>query len=149
MLQKTLLNIEGMGRDLYPKINIWDVAKPELERIFRERYGVRRTASRVGRELPAWLARSPEVPSLVLEALRFAARGRISAQLDSDELAGIESQLRSQNRRIPGAVLAAGLLIASAVLAAFDVGPWLEEHSIPAMVGFLLAAGTGWLALRR
>jgi len=149
MLQKTLLNIEGMGRDLYPKINIWDVAKPELERIFRERYGVRRTASKVGRELPAWLARGPEVPNLVLDALRFAARGRISAELDSDELAGIEDQLRSQNRRIPRAVLAAGLLIASAVLAAFEVGPWMEEHSIPAMVGFMLAAGIGWLSLRR
>ena len=43
MLQKTLLNIEGMGRDLYPKINIWDVAKPELERIFRERGVVQKT----------------------------------------------------------------------------------------------------------
>ena len=149
MLQKTLLNIEGMGRDLYPKINIWDVAKPELERIFRERYGVRRTASKVGRELPAWLARGPEVPNLVLDALRFAARGRISAQLDSDELAGIENQLRSQNRRIPGAVLACGVLVASAILAAFDVGPFLEDHSLPALVGFAFAAGIGWLSLKR
>ncbi len=149
MLQKTLLNIEGMGRDLYPKINIWDVAKPELERIFRERYGVRRTASKVGRELPAWLARGPEVPNLVLEALRFAARGRITAQLDSDDLAGIEEQLQSQNRRIPGAVLSAGLLIAAAVLAAYDVGPWMQDHSIPAMVGVVVAAAIGWHALRK
>ncbi|MFU8878290.1 MAG: ubiquinone biosynthesis regulatory protein kinase UbiB, partial [Wenzhouxiangellaceae bacterium] len=79
MLQKTLLNIEGMGRDLYPKINIWDVAKPELEKIFRERYGLRRTARKVTRELPAWLARGPEVPNMIHEALKLAARGRIKA----------------------------------------------------------------------
>jgi ubiquinone biosynthesis protein len=148
MLQKTLLNIEGMGRDLYPKINIWDVAKPELERIFRERYGVRRTARKVGRELPSWLARSPEVPKMVHEALRYAARGRINAHLDSDELAGIEQHLRSQNRRIPSAVLSAGLLIASSVLAAFDVGPWFQDNSVPAMVGFGIAVVVGLQALR-
>ncbi|MFW6341342.1 MAG: 2-polyprenylphenol 6-hydroxylase, partial [Wenzhouxiangella sp.] len=47
MLQKTLLNIEGMGRDLYPKLNIWEVAKPELEGIFRERYGLPQTADKL------------------------------------------------------------------------------------------------------
>jgi ubiquinone biosynthesis protein len=148
MLQKTLLNIEGMGRDLYPKINIWDVAKPELERIFRERYGVRRTAKKVQRELPAWLARGPEVPTLVHEALRFAARGRINARIDSDDLAGIQRHLERHNRRVPGAILSAGLLIASAVLAAYDVGPWLQDYSIPAMVGLAVAGIVGWRALR-
>jgi ubiquinone biosynthesis protein len=148
MLQKTLLNIEGMGRDLYPKINIWDVAKPELERIFRERYGVRRTARKVQRELPAWLARGPEVPTLVHEALRFAARGRINARIDSDDLAGIQRHLERHNRRVPGAILSAGLLIASAVLAAYDVGPWLQDYSIPAMVGLAVAGIVGWRALR-
>ncbi len=148
MLQKTMLNIEGMGRDLYPKINIWDVAKPELERIFRERYGVRRTARKVGRELPAWLARGPEIPNLVHEALRYAARGRVNAHIDSTHLAGIEAHLESQNRRVPAAIMAAGLLVTSAVLAAFDVGPWLQQNSVPAMVGLALAAIVGWQALR-
>jgi ubiquinone biosynthesis protein len=137
-----------MGRDLYPKINIWDVAKPELERIFRERYGVRRTARKVQRELPAWLARGPEVPTLVHEALRFAARGRINARIDSDDLAGIQRHLERHNRRVPGAILSAGLLIASAVLAAYDVGPWLQDYSIPAMVGLAVAGIVGWRALR-
>ena len=148
MLQKTLLNIEGMGRDLYPKINIWDVAKPELERIFRERYGVRRTAKKVQRELPAWLARGPEVPTLVHEALRFAARGRINARIASDDLAGIERHLERHNRRVPGAILSAGLLIASAVLAAYDVGPWLQDHSVPALVGLAVAGIVGWRTWR-
>src|SRR6056297_2976475 len=139
MLQKTLLNIEGMGRDLYPKINIWDVAKPELESIFRERYGIGKTAKKLGRELPAWLARGPEIPNLIHDALKFASSGKINARIASEDLEAIEQQLRRHNRRTPGAIFAAGLLIASSVLAAFDVGPFLREHSIPAMAGFAVS----------
>jgi len=139
MLQKTLLNIEGMGRQLYPKINIWDVAKPELERIFRERYGFRRTAAKVTRELPSWLARGPELPNLVLETLKLAARGRINAHIASDDLARIEQHIGTHNRRVPGAILSAGLLVASSVLAGYQVGPWLAGHSVPAIIGFAAA----------
>ena len=148
MLQKTLLNIEGMGRDLYPKINIWEVAKPELEKIFRERYGVKRTARRLGRELPAWLASAPEVPGFALDALKHAAKGQFRARLESDDLERISASLNTHNRGTPGSVLTAGLLIASSVLAAFDVGPFLDEHSIPAMIGFAFSALIAWRAMR-
>ena len=139
MLQKTLLNIEGMGRDLYPRINIWDVAKPELESIFRERYGIRKTAKKLGRELPSWVARGPEIPSLIHDALKFASSGKINARIASEDLEAIDHQLQRHNRRTPGAILSAGLLIASSVLAAFDVGPFLEEHSVPAIIGFSIS----------
>jgi len=148
MLQKTLLNIEGMGRDLYPKINIWDVAKPELERIFRERYGIKRTARRIGREIPAWLSSAPEVPGFALDALKHAARGQFRARLESEDLEKIAASLKTHNRGTPGAVLTAGLLIASSVMAAFDVGPFLSEHSVPAMIGFAFSALIAWRAMR-
>jgi hypothetical protein len=86
---------------------------------------------------------------MIHEALRHASTGRIKAQLDSDELAGIERQLRSQNRRISSAVLSAGLLIASAVLAAYDVGPWFQDNSVPALIGFGIALLVGLQAMRR
>lgn len=149
MLQKTLLNIEGMGRDLYPKINIWDVAKPELESIFRERYGIGKTARKVGRELPSWLARGPEIPNLVHETLKLAARGRINATIASEDLDRIGGHLARHNRRVPGAILTAGLLIASSVLAAYDVGPWFQTHSLPAMIGFAAALFIGIRTFRR
>jgi len=139
MLQKTLLNIEGMGRDLYPKLNIWDVAKPELESIFRERYGIRKTARKVSRDLPSWIAQGPEIPNLIHDALKFASSGRINARIASEDLEAIDHQLQRHNRRTPGAIFAAGLLIASSVLAAFDVGPFLQEHSVPAIIGFAVS----------
>ncbi|MFN2333511.1 MAG: AarF/UbiB family protein [Wenzhouxiangellaceae bacterium] len=149
MLQKTLLNIEGMGRELYPKINIWEVAKPELESIFRERYGFAKTARKVGRELPSWLARSPDIPNMVHEALRLAARGQIKARIDSSDLNQINQQMQRHNRRVPGAILSAGLLISGSMLAAFDVGPWLQTHSLPAIGAFIAAAVIGWRTLDR
>ncbi|MDT8438279.1 MAG: ubiquinone biosynthesis regulatory protein kinase UbiB [Wenzhouxiangellaceae bacterium] len=149
MLQKTLLNIEGMGRDLYPKINIWDVAKPELERIFRERYGLGRTAKKVTREFPAWLARGPELPNLVLESLRIAARGRFTAHIDSDDLARIERRIADGNHRVPGAIITAGLTVAASLLAAYDVGPWFQTHSLPATACFAVALAVAWKTLRR
>ncbi|GAB4177140.1 MAG: ubiquinone biosynthesis regulatory protein kinase UbiB [Wenzhouxiangellaceae bacterium] len=148
MLQKTLLNIEGMGRELYPKLNIWEVAKPELERIFRERYGIRRTARRVGRELPSWMARSPEVPELVLAALKRAASGQFESRIRSEDLRRIEARLEHHNRRLPAAVLSAGLLVCAAIMAAFEVGPLWQMHSIPALTGVVLGLLIGWRAWR-
>ena len=144
MLQKTLLNIEGMGRDLYPKLNIWDVAKPELEDIFRQRYGLGRTAQKLGRELPGWLARGPEIPGLIHEALKFASQGQIRARIDSDDLEHINQRLHSHNRRTPGAIVAAGFLIAAALLAAYDVGPFVRGLSIPSLMSFGASALLIW-----
>ncbi|MDT8408236.1 MAG: ubiquinone biosynthesis regulatory protein kinase UbiB [Wenzhouxiangellaceae bacterium] len=148
MLQKTLLNIEGMARDLYPQINIWEVAKPELESIFRARYGIRKTAEKVGRELPSWLARGPEIPNMIHEALKLAARGQINAHINSDDLAEISQRIDRHNRSVPSAILSAGLLVAASVLAAYDVGPWLQTHSLPAMAGFALAIIVAWRSFR-
>ncbi|MEM1082325.1 MAG: ubiquinone biosynthesis regulatory protein kinase UbiB, partial [Pseudomonadota bacterium] len=148
MLQKTLLNIEGMGRDLYPKLNIWAVAKPELEDIFRQRYGLGRTAEKLGRELPGWLARGPEIPGLVHEALKFASQGQFRAKIDSEDLARIDLQLRGHNRRTPSAIVAAGLLVAGSLLAGYGVGPFVQNLSIPALITFGVSALLIWRVWR-
>ncbi len=148
MLQKTLLNIEGMGRDLYPRINIWEVAKPELESIYRERYGLPRTAQRISRQLPGMLARSPELPTLIYEYLKLAGSGHIRTRIDSGDLAELAAQLGQHNQRLPGAILAAGLIIAGAVLAGYQVGPLWQEVSIIGASSAVLGLLIGWRALR-
>jgi len=148
MLQKTLLNIEGMGRDLYPKLNIWEVAKPELEGIYRERYGLPRTAEKIGRQLPGLLARSPEVPHLIFEALKLAAAGKLRARIDSDELERLGVQVGQHNRRLPGAILAAGFIIAAAVLAGYQVPPLAADYSLPALGSLAIGLFVAWRSLR-
>ncbi|AKS42716.1 ubiquinone biosynthesis regulatory protein kinase UbiB [Wenzhouxiangella marina] len=148
MLQKTLLNIEGMGRDLYPKINIWEVAKPELESIYQERYGLPRTAQRIRRQLPGMLARSPELPTLIYEYLKMAGSGHIRTRIDSSDLAELAEELGQHNRRLPGAIVAAGLIVAGAVLAGYQVGPLWQDISIAGGVSALLGLIIGWRSWR-
>jgi ubiquinone biosynthesis protein len=116
MLQKTLLNIEGMARDLYPQLNIWEVAKPELEGIFAERYGLPRTARRIGRELPGWLARSPELPLLVHDYLKKATSGELRTRIDPADLERLYGQSVDSQIRLAAGLLAAALIIGGSVL---------------------------------
>jgi len=148
LLQKTLLNIEGLGRELHPKINIWEVAKPELERIYRQRYGLPRTARRLSRQLPEMLARSPDLPALVYDFLKSAGTGQLQARIDSDDLTRLAAGISQPSRRVPLAVLAAGLLIAAAILGAYSVGPGLFGHSAPALVSGAAGVISACLALR-
>ena len=148
MLQKTLLNIEGMGRDLYPKLNIWEVAKPELEGIYRERYGLPQTAERIGRQLPSLLARSPEVPHMLYEALKLASTGKLRTHIDSRDLEQMGRAVGQHNRRVPGAILASGLIIAGAVLAGYQVPPIAFDYSVPALIALLAGIATAWKTLR-
>ncbi len=116
MLQKTLLNIEGMARDLYPQLNIWEVAKPELEGIFAERYGLPRTARRIGRELPGWLARSPELPLLVHDYLKKATSGELRPRIDPDEFSRLYQSIDRRNKRLASGIFAASLVIGGSIL---------------------------------
>ncbi|NMW25228.1 2-polyprenylphenol 6-hydroxylase, partial [Rhodanobacter denitrificans] len=82
LLQKTLLNIEGVGRMLDPEIDIWAVAHPVLKRILRERYSPLRTLRDMRKRLPEWLHHAPDFPELVRDALRQIGRGEQRALSD-------------------------------------------------------------------
>jgi len=69
LLQKTLLNIEGLGRQLYPELDLWSTAKPYLERWMRERFGPKAAFREFKRQLPSWLDKGPQIPNLIHGAL--------------------------------------------------------------------------------
>ena len=150
MLQKTLLNIEGMSRQLDPRINIWEVAKPELEAIFADRYGFSATAKNVARRLPVWLSQTPEMPELIRDFLKAGGQGRLSGHIHSEDLDRLAGELGRHNRRLPGAILAGALVISGAVLAGFQVAPLFGagNHSVPAIVAVVLGAVAGWRSWR-
>ena len=70
LLQKTLLNIEGLGRELYPELNLWDTAKPFLEQWIADRYSLQNVSQRLQQEAPALLETLPLLPDLILNRLR-------------------------------------------------------------------------------
>ena len=69
MLQKTLLNIEGLGRDLDANIDLWQTARPFLKRWMSEQLGWRKIAKSVKKELPFIFKTAPEMPRLIHQFL--------------------------------------------------------------------------------
>lgn len=70
LLQKTLLYIEGLGRQLYPQLDLWDTAKPFLQNWLNEQVGVKAFAKSVKQKLPYWREQLVELPEQITEALQ-------------------------------------------------------------------------------
>lgn len=137
MLQKTLLNIEGLGRDLYPELDIWAVAKPELEAIMRDQHGLLHTADKIRRRLPGFLEKTPEMPGLIHRYLRMATRGQISTQLDEETMHQLQQAQDSRQRRMNQTIMGTGLLVAAAAI--FPADGRLELYSLPLWISGLIA----------
>jgi ubiquinone biosynthesis protein len=82
MLQKTLLNIEGLGRELDPDLDLWQTAKPFLERWMDEQVGWRALLRNVRREAPFWAVSLPQIPRLVHRALADDRLGPLQDAID-------------------------------------------------------------------
>ena len=107
MLQKTLLNIEGLGRQLDPQLDLWKTAKPFLERWMSEQVGWRAFAKGLQQEVPHWARTLPQLPRLVHQTLARPPQPAL-APLLSD----LAASQRRQNRLLALiAALLAGLLI--------------------------------------
>jgi ubiquinone biosynthesis protein len=82
LLQKTLLNIEGLGRQLDPDLDLWTTAKPFLERWMREQIGWRGLARSLRHEAPFWAQTLPQLPRLVHRALAEDRLGELRAAVE-------------------------------------------------------------------
>jgi len=142
MLQKTLLNIEGLGRQLDPEIDIWSVAKPELETILRERHNLENISQELRERLPGWLAKAPELPGLVHDFLVKANSGQLLTRTSSEDAALARQEQFVTRRKILHALAGGSLSIPGAILIALETGPWFAwGYSTPGLI--LLALG-GW-----
>lgn len=122
LLQKTLLNIEGVGRQLDPEIDIWAVAKPVLEKILVERYSPQRLAGEFRKRLPEMITRAPDVPRLLHAWLQQQVEGKHELSMRSRDLAELTRIAHGAQKRVVAAVLGSGLLIVAAVLYALEAG---------------------------
>ena len=127
LLQKTLLNIEGLGRQLYPQLDLWETAKPYLERWMREQIGPRAFMKTLRRELPAVLPLLPELPGLMHELLRRQRDGELYIRTgDDEERKSLEHALKAcahqRNGLAAGAALLLGAIAVSLVSRSLDLG---------------------------
>lgn len=113
LLQKTLLNIEGLGRQLDPDLDLWKTAKPFLERWMAEQIGPRGWWERFKAEVPQWSKTMPQLPRLIHQALNSAAR-----PADDGVLIALLQEQRRTNRLLTGAFCLVGGVVIG-VLGAF------------------------------
>ncbi len=109
LLQKTLLNVEGLGRQLDPDLDLWSTAKPFLERWMSEQVGVRGLWERLRNEAPRYAKLLPELPRLLHDAL---AQRTVVASPRAPQLDVLIAEQRRTNRLLQAIIYGGGRLLA-------------------------------------
>jgi ubiquinone biosynthesis protein len=116
LLQKTLLNIEGLGRQLYPELDLWQTAKPFLEKWFHERLGPKAKLNKLIKQFPEFAEQFPEIPSLVYKALNNAASAQQQAEAQQRELVMLRKQLADNHSKTIWTMIISTTIISLIVL---------------------------------
>ena len=127
LLQKTLLNIEGLGRQLYPDLNLWDTAQPFLENWVQERYSPQSMLKRLQHHAPSWLEQLPQLPDAVLDRLQHPQKLDRPVGHRQKQQRAEKKQRRLRQRKRYGLAI---ILFISAVLTAVP-GSWQQLAEIP------------------
>ncbi len=141
LLQKTLLNIEGLGRQLYPELDLWATALPYLERWLRNRITPPGLLRAIQRQLPQWIEQTPEMPDLIYQAFdRIRHLDDVQAAHPAGSSAGGSHNADPPSRK--GRMKWGVALLAGGLLAGTPAGlALLHDLSLPG----LLAAAIGAL----
>jgi 2-octaprenylphenol hydroxylase (EC 1.14.13.-) len=141
LLEKTLLNIEGLGRQLYPELDLWTTAKPYMERWMKDQVGLKGLFDRTRRNLYSVADQVPELPLVAYRMLMAYDKQVRSAKFDQarvreDQTAASEAMLKS----IGGATL----LICATLVLLLGPGHWLPEQAAAGVIVAAYLAGA-WL----
>lgn len=145
LLQKTLLNVEGLGRQLYPELDLWSTAQPFLETWMRKRIGPSGLIKTLQTHLPAWLEQSPEMPQLVHDALLQLRSAGPTEKQNQDTLALLREQQRRADRRWRRGITAVALVAAAIIGTQPEARAWAENAPLWT---WALLAGAGVLVVR-
>jgi ubiquinone biosynthesis protein len=141
LLQKTLLQIEGLGRQLYPDLDLWKTAQPILRDWASDRLSGRNLASQLRRQLPDLSEALRMLPQVLQQAVQQAADGNLRMKVEQPGIEELRAELRASARRRDTTLVGAVTLLGGLVWLAVSFNPW------PGIV--LSAAGVIVIALAR
>ncbi len=145
LLQKTLLNVEGLGRQLYPELDLWQTALPFLEKWQAKRHSPMVVLNKIKDNLPELIEQLPQAPLLIAEALTRQKETTVA-------LAGLRSQLAqrdaAQHKARSGSIKIGVVIM---LLAAVSLHPQAQEliQQLPLFTGLLGFAAVYFLCFRR
>ncbi len=125
LLQKTLLYVEGLGKQLYPDLDLWTTAKPFLEGWLKERLGWRALRKNLREEGVRLVEQLPAIPGLLHDVLRKARRGELALEWKSKELERTRRELQRLRRTTWSSVIGGVLVLAGVVSAGLNIDPGL------------------------
>ncbi|NCF73780.1 MAG: ubiquinone biosynthesis regulatory protein kinase UbiB [Gammaproteobacteria bacterium] len=133
LLHKTLFNIEGLGRQLYPQLDLWKTAHPVLKRWMDEQVGGRAVLKDLRQNLPQFRDAMRELPGIIQQLGEQVSEGRIKFDMQSPELRRIQEQLATQQRQRFWLTAAATAVVSGTLM--------LTLGSLPELAWLLLGAG--------
>ena len=148
LLQKTLLNIEGMGREIYPDLDLWETAAPFMEKWMRGRTSISNLLRQITKSAPGWIEQLPEIPQLAIDTIyEFRSLGRNNAE-QSRLLRELNTELASQRKQRAYNRIG-GLALVIALIGSFLPMAGLASQQ-EVMVGTSLLGGLGiyWMFIR-
>ncbi|MGP2427419.1 ubiquinone biosynthesis regulatory protein kinase UbiB [Yersinia sp. 2538 StPb PI] len=137
LLQKTLLYVEGLGRQLYPQLDLWTTAKPFLESWLRDQVGLPAVIRALKEKAPFWAEKFPELPELVYDSLQQHKLLQQSVDKLTTQMQG-QQQRQGQSRYLFG--VGATLLVSGTILFLADA----VEISTGCIIAGVLAWLIGW-----
>lgn len=137
LLQKTLLNIEGLGRQLYPDLDLWNTAKPFLEQWMKDRFGPKAVLREMRKQLPHWGEILPTLPTLTYDALNMIKTGQLEVKLRDTDIALINKQKSNSQNRLISTIIGAALVISATILYAQNT---FQENSLLELSPLIIGA---------
>jgi len=141
LLEKTLVYVEGVGRQLYPELDLWATAKPFLETWLNEQIGPKAFVNRVKETLPQISENLPELPLLAHRVIKDAAEGNLEVKWKSDELEQFRKEAKQSSRCTIAAICGGSMIISAALLLTVGPGAAIAVSSIPTISVVLAACG--------
>jgi ubiquinone biosynthesis protein len=139
LLQKTLFNIEGLGRELYPRLDLWKTARPVLKKWMDEQVGPPAMIEDLKVNLPQIRQAFRHLPTAIRLLSEQASSGNIRLDMASPEMKEIRDELVSQRQQRFWLMVAATGVVAGSIVFGLGANPWLG--------GVMLAGGLlcAWL----
>jgi ubiquinone biosynthesis protein len=139
LIQKTLLQIEGVGRQLYPELDLWKTAQPLLRQWMAERWGLKATLGELRKELPDLVQSLRQVPHLLQRTIQKANDDALRLRVESRELEALRREVREDGRRRDRTLVLAAVILGGLL--------WIALGRDPAWPGYTLLAGASLLLL--
>jgi len=124
LLQKTLVNVEGLGRELYPQLDVWHTAAPILREWMRERMGWRQILHGMRTQMPELIEAARVLPGILKSVLQRSEGGMLRMLVETPAVELLHAELRRGHKRRDAVILGAASLLGGIVWLALGRTAW-------------------------